>query len=100
MHEPNLVSLSLSAFLAVLVVLSFLAIAIRLLAFVFRERAATSAAPAHPPADVAAGAAGAAGVASDAGDAALIAALHAVIARQRPGARVLHIDETTPRRAS
>lgn len=97
MHEPNLVSLSLSAFLAVLVVLSFLAIAIRLLAFVFRERAATSAAPAHPPADVAAGAAG---VASDAGDAALIAALHAVIARQRPGARVLRIDETTPRRAS
>ena len=94
MHEPNLVSLSLSAFLAVLVVLSFLAIAIRLLAFVFRERAATSAAPAHPPADVAAG------VASDAGDAALIAALHAVIARQRPGARVLRIDETTPRRAS
>ena len=91
MHEPNLVSLSLSAFVAVVVVLSFLAIAIRLLAFVFRERGATSAPPAHRPGDVDTG---------TAGDAALVAALHAVIARQRPGARILRIDETTPRRAS
>ena len=91
MFEPNLVSLSLSAFLAVIVVLSFLAVAIRFLAFVFREPASTTVAPAQRPADAAMDAAG---------DAALVAALHAVIARQRPGARILRIDETTPRRAS
>lgn len=95
MIEPNLVSLSLSAFVAVLVVLSFLAIAIRFLAFVFRERepavAATAVtAPVHPTA----------AAEGSGGDAALVAALHAVIARHRPDARVVRIDETTPRRAS
>lgn len=91
MLEPNLVSLSMSAFLAVLVVLSFLALAIRGLAIVFRVRTVPSAEPERRPEPT---------VPEDAVDAALVAALHAVIARQRPDTRILRIEETTARRAS
>lgn len=89
MTDPNLVSLSFSAFLAVLVVLSLLALAIRALALVFHERVPAPVAPSLEPA----------ASASTAGDPALVAALHAVIAQQRPGARIARIDETTPRSA-
>jgi Na+-transporting methylmalonyl-CoA/oxaloacetate decarboxylase gamma subunit len=93
--DPNLVTLSLSAFLAVLVVLSFLALVIRGLAFVFRERG---------PAATAAGAAAPTGAApADAHttvDAALVAALQATLARQHPGHRVTRIEERPTRGAS
>lgn len=69
MNEPNLVSLSLSAFLAVLLLLSLLALAIRALAFLFRDR-------------------------TTAIDAALVAALHATVHQQRPGYRITRVEET------
>jgi Na+-transporting methylmalonyl-CoA/oxaloacetate decarboxylase gamma subunit len=86
MSDPNLVTLSLSAFLAVLVVLSFLALVIRGLAFVFHERAPvatagptrTAAAPRDTHATV---------------DAALVAALQATLVRRHPGHRITHIEE-------
>jgi hypothetical protein len=83
MTDPNLVSLSFSAFLAVIVVLSFLALVIRVLALAFRE-------PLAAQAPAAAGAA----------DPALVAALHAALQWHEPGYRVTRIDETTPREPS
>jgi hypothetical protein len=79
MTDPNLVSLSFSAFLAVIVVLSVLALVIRLLAFAFRERLAL-----QTPASTA-----------GATDPALVAALHAALQWHRPGYRVTRIDETS-----
>jgi hypothetical protein len=69
MTEPNLALLSLSAFAAVLLLLSLLALVIHALALVFRERTPTS-------------------------DAALLAALHAVVQQQRPGYRITVVEET------
>lgn len=88
MNDPNLITLSLSAFVAVLVVLSVLALVIRALAFVFRA----------PP--VAARGPDPAAATTSAGDAALVAAIHATLAQHRPGYRVTRIEERTTRGAS
>ncbi len=69
MNEPNLVSLSLSAFVAVLLLLSLLALAIRALAFLFRDRTTEI-------------------------DAALVAALQATVHQQLPGYRITRVEET------
>ena len=69
MNEPNLVSLSLSAFLAVLLLLSLLALAIRALALLFRDRTTEI-------------------------DAALVAALQATVHQQLPGYRITRVEET------
>ncbi|TVR92640.1 MAG: hypothetical protein EA416_06780 [Trueperaceae bacterium] len=84
MTDPNLFSLSFSAFLAVIVVLSVLALVIRFLAFAFRERLVAQAPAA----------------AEGASDPALIAALHAALQWHRPGYRVTRIDETSAREPS
>ncbi len=84
MADPNLVSLSLSAFLAVIVVLSFLALVIRLLAFAFRERLAAPAPAAT----------------EGASDPALVAALHAALQWHRPGYRITRIDEAPPKEST
>jgi Na+-transporting methylmalonyl-CoA/oxaloacetate decarboxylase gamma subunit len=96
MNEPNLVSLTLSAFVAVLAVLSFLAVVIHVLAYVFRARSPAGAASAPAATTDRAHAPRAAHGSED--DAALMAALHAVIARRRPGECIVRIDETTARR--
>jgi len=69
MNEPNLVSLSLSAFVAVLLLLSLLALAIRALALLFRDRTTEI-------------------------DAALVAALQATVHQQLPGYRITRVEET------
>jgi len=84
MTDPNLVSLSLSAFLAVIVVLSVLALVIRFLAFAFRDRRTV-----RTPAAT-----------EGAADPALVAALHAALQWHRPGYRVTRIDETSAREPS
>ena len=94
--DPNLVTLSLSAFLAVLVVLSFLALVIRGLAFVFRERGPAATAPGSAASPTAAAPADAHSTV----DAALVAALQATLARQHPGHRVTRIEERPTRGAS
>ncbi len=71
MNEPNLVSLSLSAFAAVLILLSVLALVIRGLAYAFAERAPSGA------------------------DSALVAALQASVYQQLPGYRITKVEETT-----
>ena len=90
MHDPNLVTVSLSAFLAVLVVLALLALVIRALTLVFPGAPAPVATPAPRAPATGAGT----------GDAALVAALHAALARHRPGQRITHIEERTTRGAS
>ena len=94
MNDPNLVTLSLSAFLAVLIVLSVLALVIRGLTIVFHP----SAAP--PPTPEAGGGDAAHEARSSVLDAALVAALEATLAQQHPGHRVTRIEESTMRRAS
>jgi hypothetical protein len=69
MNDPNLVSLSLSAFVAVLLLLSLLALVIAALARLFRER------PQHD-------------------EAALLAALQATVSQQLPGYRITRVEET------
>ncbi len=69
MIDVNLVSLSLSAFLAVLVLLSLLALVIRALAYLFRERTVQI-------------------------DASLIAALQATVSQQLPEYRITRVEET------
>lgn len=84
MNEPNLLVMCLNAFLAVLVLLSLLALAMRLLIAVFP--------PACRPAAAAPGAAPARG-----GDHALAAAIAAAVQAAVPGGRVTRI-EATPKR--
>lgn len=84
MADPNLVSLSLSAFLAVMVVLSFLALVIRVLAFAFRV-------PVAAPAPAAT---------EGPSDPALVAALHAALQSHRPGYRITRVDEAPPQEAT
>ncbi len=69
MNDPNLVSLSLSAFLAVLILLSFLALVIRVLGHVFREQSGQI-------------------------DASLVAALQATVQEQMPGYQITRVEET------
>ena len=81
MDEPNLVSISLSAFTAVLVLLSFLALVIRGIAYLFQERSAATVSAPEPSAR--------------AGDPALLAALHAATHQRFPGHRITTVEETT-----
>jgi Na+-transporting methylmalonyl-CoA/oxaloacetate decarboxylase gamma subunit len=85
--EPNLFSLSLSAFVAVLMLLSLVALVIKGLALVFRERQSAEAGEAMsvpvvpPPSQV---------------DAPLVAALHAALAHSHPHHRIVRIEEASP----
>jgi hypothetical protein len=67
MTEPNLLLISISAFAAVILLLSFLAAVIRLLTIIFPE--------------------------GDGPDAALLAAISTVAVRAHPGTRVSRIEE-------
>lgn len=91
MTEPALWTLSLQAFSAVIVVLTLLAGAVRLLTIVFHAPTpAPAAAPVAAPV-----AAPAPGRAEDAGgsDAFVLAAIHTAVQRAHPGARVTRVDE-------
>lgn len=96
MTEPALWTLSLQAFSAVIVVLTLLATAVRLLTLVFQAPppAPVAAPVAAPPAGPAPGRADGAG-GTDAGgtDAFVLAAIHAAVQRAHPGARVTRVDE-------
>lgn len=81
MDEPNLVSISLSAFTAVLVLLSFLALVIRGIAYLFQERSLPAGTALTPGAR--------------AGDPALLAALHAAAHQRFPDHRITTVEETT-----
>jgi hypothetical protein len=101
--EPNLVSLSLSAFVAVVVLLSVLALVIRGLAFVFRDAGATAeAATLLADASARSWASGAPSPSSAPPgaaprlDAPLVAALHAALARSHPQHRIVRIEEESP----
>jgi hypothetical protein len=98
--EPNLVSLSLSAFVAVVVLLSVLALVIRGLAIVFRDAAATAEAAATvTDAGMRPGGAppvGAPPVGAPRLDAPLVAALQAALARSHPQHRIVRIEEESP----
>jgi hypothetical protein len=71
MAEPNLAWMSVSAFVAVLTLLSLLALAIRALTWLFRE---------VPAATI---------------DAPLVAALEAAVRQARPGYGITHVEEIT-----
>lgn len=83
MDEPNLVSISLSAFMAVLVLLSFLALVIRGIAYLFQERSPAVAVLTTPEPS------------ARAGDPALLAALHAAARQRFPDHRITTVEETT-----
>jgi hypothetical protein len=88
MNEPELWSLSLQAFAAVLVVLGLLAAAVRALTFLFRP----------PPPDPSVAAAPRAG--GDATDPFVLAAIHAAARQVDPDAVVVRIDEVPEGRRS
>ena len=84
MDTPELWTLSISAFAAVMLLLGLLAVAIRLLTLVF---------PSPPAVPVAAAAGAPAGAPAGAIDAPVLAAIHAAVQRVLPGARVSHVEE-------
>jgi len=83
LDQPALWTLSISAFTAVMLLLGLLAVAIRLLTWVF-------AAP--PPVAAAPVAAGAPPAAPGAADAPTLAAIHAAVQRLLPGGRITHVS--------